>query len=82
MYDAEWIELFRSVKGERDRINNGEYMCNSTLAAILGRTAAYTGKTITWDEMVKSELDLSPPAYEFGPAPVVEIARPGTTKFS
>jgi hypothetical protein len=32
--------------------------------------------------MVKSELDLSPPAYEFGPAPVVETARPGTTKFS
>ena len=42
MYDAEWVELFRSVKGERDRINNGEYMCNSTLASILGRTAAYT----------------------------------------
>ena len=47
MYDAEWKELFRSVKGERERINNGEYMCDSTLASILGRTCAYTGKTIT-----------------------------------
>jgi len=82
MYDAEWVELFRSVKGERDRINNGEYMCNSTLAAILGRTAAYTGKTITWNEMVESELDLSPATYEFGAGPLVEVARPGTTKFS
>ncbi|MEE2889942.1 MAG: Gfo/Idh/MocA family oxidoreductase [Planctomycetota bacterium] len=81
MYDAEWVELFRSVKGERERINNGEYMCDSTLASILGRTCAYTGKTITWDEIKNSELNLAPAAYAFGPAPEVVVPRPGTTKF-
>ena len=82
MYDSEWNELFRSLKGERDLINDGEYMCNSTLLAILGRTAAYTGKTLTWDQMKDSTMDLSPSVYEFGSAPLVEIPKPGTTKFS
>ena len=68
--------------GERDLINDGEYMCNSTLLAILGRTAAYTGKTLTWDQMKDSTMDLSPSVYEFGSAPLVEIPKPGTTKFS
>ncbi len=30
-------------------INNGEYMTKSTMLAIMGRMAAYTGKTITWE---------------------------------
>ena len=29
-------------------INNGDYMCKSTLMAIMGRMASYTGQEITW----------------------------------
>jgi myo-inositol 2-dehydrogenase / D-chiro-inositol 1-dehydrogenase len=35
-------------------INNAEHGSESTLSAILGRMAAYTGKPVTWDEMMKS----------------------------
>lgn len=34
--------------------NDGVVSAQSTLTAILGRMAAYTGREITWDEMIKS----------------------------
>lgn len=36
-------------------INSAESGVESTLTAILGRTAAYTGKTVTWEEMIASK---------------------------
>ena len=39
----------------------------SCLAGIMGREAAYTGKTITWDEMSQSELSLVPENPQMGP---------------
>jgi predicted dehydrogenase len=35
-------------------INNADHGAESTLSAILGRTAAYGGKLVTWDEMMKT----------------------------
>jgi predicted dehydrogenase len=35
-------------------LNNAEQAVESNLTAILGRTAAYLGRTVTWDEMLKS----------------------------
>ena len=35
-------------------INNAEHGAESTLSSILGRMAAYTGKYVTWDEMMRS----------------------------
>ncbi len=80
MYDNEHVALFRSIR-ENKPINNGDYMCKATLMAIMGRMSAYTGKTITWDELMKSKLDLTPERYEFGPHPVAPVARPGKTPF-
>lgn len=79
MYEAEWIELFKSVKGERPRINNGEYMCTSTLVSIMGRMSAYTGKTVSWNQLIDSKLDLSPKAYEWGDVSSQPVAQPGQT---
>ena len=39
----------------------------SCLAGIMGRDAAYTGKTITWDEMSQSEQSLVPENPQMGP---------------
>jgi predicted dehydrogenase len=39
-------------------IHNIEDSANSTLTAILGRTAAYEGRTVTWDEMIKANKKL------------------------
>jgi predicted dehydrogenase len=78
---TEHDELFASIrKGEP--INNGDYVAKSTLLAIMGRMAAYTGQVITWDMAFNSKEDLSPPRYDWDvPLPVAPVAQPGRTKF-
>jgi predicted dehydrogenase len=80
MYQNEHDELFASIRAGKP-INNGEWMAKSTLMAIMGRMATYTGQVIEWDKALESKEDLTPPAYEFGPLPVAPVARPGVTKF-
>jgi len=81
MYQNEHNELFASIRAGKP-INDGEWMSRSTLMAIMGRMATYTGKMITWDMAYNSKEDLSPANYNFGPAPTPEVAKPGVTKFS
>ena len=78
MYQNEHNELFASIRSG-DHINNGEYMCNSTLMAIMARMAAYTGKTITWDEALNSDLDLAPKKLDWGDVTMNPIPVPGVT---
>lgn len=79
MYQVEHNELFAGIRSDNP-INNGEYMANSTMLAIMGRMATYTGQDVTWEQAMNSQQDLSPENYQWGPAPKVEIARPGVTK--
>jgi predicted dehydrogenase len=82
MYQNEHNELFAAIrKGEP--INNGEYMCHSTLMAIMGRMSAYTGQAITWEQAMGSQEVLAPKEYRMGPVDpaLMAIARPGVTKF-
>jgi predicted dehydrogenase len=80
MYQNEHNEFFASIRSGKP-INNGDYMAKSTLMAIMGRMATYTGQLITWDMAMNSQEDLTPPRYAFGPLPVAPVARPGVTKF-
>ncbi|AMV22184.1 Gfo/Idh/MocA family protein [Planctomyces sp. SH-PL14] len=76
MYQLEHNALFAAIrKGEP--INNGAYMVNSTLMTILGREAAYTGKRITWEDLLKSETKLGPSEYAWTDLPVAPVAMPG-----
>ncbi len=77
MHQAEQDEFFKAIRGERDRINNGTYMCRSTLLAILGREVCYSGRAMSFDEIANSPQDLRPKAYAWGEAPKVEIPQPG-----
>jgi myo-inositol 2-dehydrogenase / D-chiro-inositol 1-dehydrogenase len=81
MYQNEHNALFAAIR-KGDTINNGEYMCHSTLMAIMGRMAAYTGKTVTWDEALNSKEDHTPPAYDWVDVPMAPVARPGITQFT
>jgi predicted dehydrogenase len=64
-------------------INNGNYMAKSTLMAIMSRMSAYTGQSLTWDEVFHSQQDLSPSGYTWdAKPPQSEIAIPGVTAFS
>ena len=80
MYQVEHDELFAGIRAGKP-LNNGEYMAKSTLLAIMGRMASYTGQEITWEQAMNSQQDLSPEAYAWGSAPKVEIAIPGLTRF-
>jgi hypothetical protein len=51
------------------------------MTAILGRMSAYTGQSLTWEQALASEEDLSPAAYEMGPLEVRPVAMPGRTRF-
>ncbi|NOZ39306.1 MAG: Gfo/Idh/MocA family oxidoreductase [Planctomycetes bacterium] len=76
MYLVEHQELFKSIR-ESSPINNGHYMCNSTMLAIMGRMAAYSGKTLTWDECFNSQQRLGPDSYEWTDYPTAPVAIPG-----
>ena len=81
MYDVEHKELFAAIRSG-ETINNGDYMCKSTLMAILGREVCYTGQTITWDQMMNSEKNMSPAVYQWGDVEIPKVAIPGKTKFA
>ncbi len=81
MYQQEHDEFFASIRSGNP-INNGQYMCRSTLMAIMGRMSAYTGKQITWEQALNSKEDFTLPKYDFDvTAPEPTIAKPGITQF-
>ena len=58
-YVLEHVDLINHIrKGEG--IDQATDTAMSTLAGVMGREAAYTGKTITWDEIMASEMDYLP----------------------
>jgi predicted dehydrogenase len=81
MYQTEHDELFASIRSGKP-INNGDYMAKSSLLAILGRMAAYTGQVITWDMAMNSKEDLTPPKYDWNVRlPHPPVAVPGISRF-
>ena len=79
-YQTEHDELFASIRNGKP-INNGQYMANSTLLAIMGRMATYTGQLITWDMAINSEEDLTPEKYQWGAIETPSVAIPGAKRF-
>lgn len=67
-YDQEHVHLVESIRLNK-KINQAEDLANSTMIAIMGREAAYTGKAITWDEIMASTLRYGPTEYAMGPVP-------------
>ena len=73
-------ELFAGIRAGKP-INNGDYMTKSTLMAIMGRTATYTGQETTWEQAMNSQEDLSPDRYDWDAKPPASVvAIPGVTK--
>ncbi len=51
--------------------NEGDYAATSTMTAILGRMATYSGQVVRWDEALASNLDLQPESYAWDATPPV-----------
>jgi predicted dehydrogenase len=82
MYQTEHDQLFASIRSGKP-LNNGEYMAKSTLLALMGRMAAYTGQEITWEKAMRSKEDLSPARYAWdAQPPASSVAIPGETAFA
>ena len=78
-YVQEHADLIASVRAGKP-INEGVQVAESTLTAIMGRMAAYTGQEVTWDFALKeSKLNLVRNVTAFGEMPVDEVAMPGKT---
>lgn len=68
--------------------NEADWATESTMTAILGRMATYSGQVVTWDTAINSELDLSPERLTWDAEPRVKpdangcyaCAVPGVTK--
>ena len=72
--------MFASIRAG-NVINDGEYMTHSTLMAVMGRMACYTGQSLSKEQVLNSKLDLTPEKYEFGDVKVPEVSMPGVTPF-
>ncbi|HYT66006.1 MAG TPA: Gfo/Idh/MocA family oxidoreductase [Vicinamibacterales bacterium] len=63
---VDWVTAIRTEKP----INTAKETALATLMAIMGRDSAYTGKAITWDDLLASTARLGPTEYTLGPVPL------------
>jgi len=77
-YVQEHMHLVHAIRTGK-YVNEAEQTALSTLTAIMGRQSAYTGRMITWDEILKADMDLGPSKIEMGPVDMkFEPPVPGT----
>ena len=87
-YQVEHDELFKAIADGEYKFADTENGAKSTMTAIMGRMASYSGQIITWDEAINSQIDLSPDKYAWDAAPPITpnsdghytIAVPGQTE--
>ena len=79
-YVQEHADLVASIRNGKP-INESQRVAESTLTAILGREAAYTGLLVDYKELLESDLDLAPEggmgAIKLGQNPVRPVPMPG-----
>jgi predicted dehydrogenase len=81
MYQTEHDEFFASIRAGKP-INDGVWMSTSTMMAIMGRMAAYTGQEITWEMAINSKEQLVPEPLDWKmKLDLPKMAMPGLTKF-
>ena len=86
-HQVEHDDLFAALLAGRP-YNELDYGADSSMTAIMGRMATYSGKEIDWETAINSDLDLSPERYAWDAEPPVKpdengfyaCAMPGETK--
>ncbi len=86
-YQIEHDDLFAAIRNNTP-YNEGENGATSTLTAILGRMVVYSGKEVTWEQALNSDIDLMPKDLSWDAKPVslpnengeYVIPTPGVTK--
>src|SRR5262249_41065534 len=79
-YVQEHIDLLESITSNKP-INELKQVAESTLAAIMGRMSAFTGKAVTWEQALNSKLDTFPANLDWDMTlPGPSLPKPGTTE--
>jgi myo-inositol 2-dehydrogenase / D-chiro-inositol 1-dehydrogenase len=79
MYQKEHDVLFASIRSGKPK-NDDLNLATSTLLAIMGRNAAYSGQQLTWDQVLNSQVSLVPKPVEWNAKHEVPgLAIPGRT---
>ena len=78
-YQQEHADFIASIrKGEP--LSELKWVTESTASAIMGREAAYTGKIVTFDDVVNSTAVLAPPTIDLSATlPTPPVPMPGAT---
>jgi myo-inositol 2-dehydrogenase / D-chiro-inositol 1-dehydrogenase len=85
-YQLEHDDLFAAIRKDAD-YNEAEPCAMSTMVAIMGRMATYSGKMVEWEDAFNSKLELGPkriawdaePSILPGPDGCYPVAMPGRT---
>jgi myo-inositol 2-dehydrogenase/D-chiro-inositol 1-dehydrogenase len=78
-YQQEHADFIASIrKGEP--VSELQFVTESTATAIMGREAAYTGKVVTFDDVVNSTVSIMPPSLDMSATlPTPPVPMPGGT---
>ncbi len=80
MYQTEHDEMFAAIRAGSP-VNDGSWMTTSTMLSVMGRLAAYTGQTVTWEQAMASKEHLGPEIYAMNAdAPKLVVPIPGRTR--
>jgi len=69
-FQQEHDDFFHAIRGNLP-YSEADYGAKSTLTAIMGRMAAYSGKIVEWDAAMNSNLSLAPEIKSMDDAPPV-----------
>ncbi|MDH3243808.1 MAG: Gfo/Idh/MocA family oxidoreductase [Saprospiraceae bacterium] len=70
-YQVEHDLLFAAIESGEYKYADTENGAKSTMTSILGRMATYSGKMVTWDEAIGSDVSLMPQQYAWDAIPPV-----------
>jgi predicted dehydrogenase len=88
-YQTEHDELFEALAKREYKFADADNGAKSTMTAILGRMATYSGVVVEWDKALNSGLNIMPPVFAWDAKPLVlpdadgnyAAAVPGVTKY-
>jgi myo-inositol 2-dehydrogenase / D-chiro-inositol 1-dehydrogenase len=86
-YQQEHDDLFEAIRNDKP-YNEAEYGATSSMTAILGRMATYSGKVLEWEDAINSKLGVMPESFDWnadtpnkpGPDGMYPRAVPGKTQ--
>ena len=88
-YQAEHDELFAAIAKGEYKFADTENGAKSTMTAVMGRMATYSGKVMEWEKLLASGISIMPKTFDWNALPPTvpdedgkyPIAKPGVTKY-